>query len=100
MIVVSGMLRYHADRVADALESFQENAAATRREPGCAAYGLYADPDDPLLFRVFEEWADEESAAAHRQAPHFVAHQQRTAGAVASGELTRYTVEGAQRFVI
>ena len=43
------------------------------KEPGCRAYGLWADPDNPGQFRIFEEWDSQEALTEHFGTPHFAA---------------------------
>ena len=43
---------------------------ATRQEPGCLRYDLFASVTDPDLLTFVEEWDDEASLARHGTMPH------------------------------
>jgi quinol monooxygenase YgiN len=57
-----------AERVAAALAEMVE---PTRSEPGNLDYQVLRDPADPLLFVLFERYADAAAFDAHRATPHF-----------------------------
>ena len=42
-----------------------------RAEPGNLQYTVHRDPEDPLLFVIYEQYADEAAFQAHVAAPHF-----------------------------
>jgi quinol monooxygenase YgiN len=50
--------------------AFAPCGAATKREPGCLAYELNQDPDDPTVYLLFEKWKDVAALAAHLKAEH------------------------------
>lgn len=43
----------------------------SRAEPGCRFYQPYRDPDQPLVFRLFEIYDDEAAYRAHGESEHF-----------------------------
>jgi quinol monooxygenase YgiN len=43
----------------------------TQAEPGCRFYQVYQDPDQPLVFNIFEIYDDEEAFKAHGASEHF-----------------------------
>lgn len=43
----------------------------TRAEPGNLAYVIHRDPEDPRVFLLYEQYADEEAYAAHGASEHF-----------------------------
>jgi quinol monooxygenase YgiN len=47
------------------------NAAASRQEPGCLAFSVYQDADDPSRILLYEEYTDEDAFQRHRRTPHF-----------------------------
>jgi quinol monooxygenase YgiN len=47
--------------------------AASRAEPGCAAYGYAEDVTEPGLIHVFEVWADQAAIDAHFATAHMAA---------------------------
>lgn len=61
----------HEDEVARALEDV---APLIRGEPGCLTFLVHVSRDDPRHFLLFEEYVDEASFEAHRQAPHVREH--------------------------
>ncbi len=73
MIIVSGVMTVDPAKHDRMVELARDVAAASLEEPGCRAYGFWADPDQPGRFRVFEEWASQEALTEHFAAPHFAA---------------------------
>ena len=70
MIIVKGAVRFGEGEIARLTPAFETNIAATRAEPGCAAYSYAVDLLDPNLLHVAEEWSGEEAVDAHMQSPH------------------------------
>jgi quinol monooxygenase YgiN len=70
MIIAKGEVRFGAGEIARLTPAFEKNIAATRAEPGCAAYSYAVDLIDPNLLHVAEEWSGEEAVDAHMQSPH------------------------------
>ena len=58
----------HEDVVLDAIEKL---TAPSREEAGNRFYQAYQDPAEPLVFRLFEIYDDEEAYAAHGASDHF-----------------------------
>lgn len=54
--------------VRDALANL---APASRTEPGNIYYQAYQDPAEPLVFRIFEVYADQDAVTAHTEYEHF-----------------------------
>ena len=51
--------------------AFGELQAATKaNEPGCLQYDLFKSQAEPETYYVFEQYADADAVAAHRNAPH------------------------------
>lgn len=73
MIVVSGVLTVDPAHHQRMVELGRTVAEASRAEAGCLEYGVWADPDDPGRFRVFEEWVSQEALEEHFATPHFAA---------------------------
>jgi (4S)-4-hydroxy-5-phosphonooxypentane-2,3-dione isomerase len=46
----------------------------SRAEPGCEAYQAHRSTEDPRTFLLYERYADEAAAEAHRASDHFKAH--------------------------
>lgn len=96
MIVIAGTVAVRPERRDDAVHAARAMAIATRREPGCRAYGFHADLDDPNLFLVFEEWESEEALARHFGTEHMAAFRSELPGLLAGPpRLTRYIVSSA-----
>lgn len=51
----------------------QSMLAPSNAEPGCDAYILHTDPEDPSALFLYEQYADEAAFQAHCDSPHFVA---------------------------
>jgi len=70
MIVVTGTIDLAPESWEPACEAARIMAEATRAEPGCQAYGFYADIEQPHRLRIYEEWETAEALAAHFSMPH------------------------------
>jgi len=57
------------DRVRQLL---QQQATASRDEPGCLRFEVYHSQSDPLLFLLVERWASQAHVEQHRQGRAFV----------------------------
>ena len=53
------------------LDAIQKLTPPSREEPGNRFYQAFQDPAEPLVFRLFEIYDDEEAYAAHGASPHF-----------------------------
>lgn len=45
--------------------------AASREEPGCVTYIAHTVVGDPDMVLIYEQYADQAAAEAHRQSEHF-----------------------------
>lgn len=70
-LIVSGTIEIDPAQVETAKGVVGPLMAATRAEPGCIAYGFYADLDDPGAFHLYEEWESEAANEAHVATEHF-----------------------------
>ena len=59
------------DRLAAIIDELME---PSRAEPGCRFYQPHRSPDDPRLFFLYEQYADEAGYEAHMATPHFEEH--------------------------
>jgi quinol monooxygenase YgiN len=50
--------------------AFAPCIAATKKEPGCLAYELNRDPDDPTAYLLFEKWGNVAALATHLKLEH------------------------------
>ena len=53
------------------LDAIEKLGPLSREEPGNQYYQAFQDPAEPLVFRLFEIYDDEEAYAAHGASPHF-----------------------------
>lgn len=53
------------------LDAIAKLTPPSREEPGNRFYQAYQDPAEPLVFRLFEIYDDEDAYAAHGASPHF-----------------------------
>jgi quinol monooxygenase YgiN len=73
MIIVSGIMAVEPSSNDRMVELARTVAAESLKEPGCRTYGLWAHPDMPGRFRIFEEWESQEALTEHFATPHFAA---------------------------
>ena len=59
------------DRILQILETM---APLSRQEPGCVFYQAHRSPQDPRVFFLYEQYADEAGYEAHKATPHFQEH--------------------------
>lgn len=53
------------------LDAITKLTPLSRAEPGCRFYQAYQDPDEPLVFHLFEIYDDEDAYKAHGESAHF-----------------------------
>jgi autoinducer 2-degrading protein len=54
------------------LTATEENAAASRQEPGILRFDVLTDRADPTHVLLVEVYRDEEAAAAHKDTDHYL----------------------------
>lgn len=97
MIVVVASFRLPAEAVDAARVPMLAAIAATRAEPGCRAYAIAEDVEDPGLFRVSEQWDSREALAAHFDTPHMREwNAVRGALGMTDRQVAIYAVDGAE----
>jgi quinol monooxygenase YgiN len=69
--VVFAQYRVRAGAEARVASALRNMVAPTRAEPGNLDYQVFRDPKDPLVFVLFERYADESAFQAHLASPHF-----------------------------
>ncbi len=74
-IALAEMYVLHSRR-AELAALLSELAAATRQDPGCLAYRVTADTEDPDTFVVVAEYADAAAVARHYASEAFQRFQQ------------------------
>jgi quinol monooxygenase YgiN len=94
MIVVSGVLKLDPANHDAFAEIGAKIAAASLEEDGCSAYGWWADAKTPGVFRVFEEWADQDAIDTHFATPHMADFMGSLGGVgITEAEIHKYSVE-------
>ncbi|MCX7819449.1 MAG: antibiotic biosynthesis monooxygenase [Kiritimatiellae bacterium] len=73
MIVTLVHVRVKSEHLADFIEATRRNHEASIREPGCRRFDVLQSADDPTHFVLYEAYASEADAAAHKQTPHYAA---------------------------
>jgi len=70
MLIVSGIITMDPSGADEAVALVGPLVEATLAEPGNITYGFWADVNQPGVFRVYEEWADEDALNTHMGSPH------------------------------
>lgn len=74
----------HVQVVPDKLDAFieatRQNHMASVQESGNRRFDVLQDPEDPTHFILYEAYASEEDAAAHKQTAHYLAWRDAVAG--------------------
>jgi quinol monooxygenase YgiN len=71
MFVLSVDLRIKPENVEAFITKAVENAAASRKEPGCRQFDVLVDPKDRTRVMLYEVYADDKAFDAHQQTAHF-----------------------------
>jgi (4S)-4-hydroxy-5-phosphonooxypentane-2,3-dione isomerase len=71
MFVLSVDLRIKPENVESFIAKAVENAAASRKEPGCRQFDVLVDPKDRTQVMLYEVYLDDKAFEAHQQTPHF-----------------------------
>ena len=71
MFVLSVDLRIKPENIESFIAKAVENAADSRKEPGCRQFDVLVDPKDRTKVLLYEVYADEKAFEAHQQTPHF-----------------------------
>jgi quinol monooxygenase YgiN len=69
--VLSVAIRIKPENVDVWISKALENAAGSRKEPGCRQFEVLVDPADRAKVMLFEVYDDEKAFEAHQQTPHF-----------------------------
>lgn len=65
------------------LAAIRANHEASVHEPGNRRFDVLQDPADPARFCLYEAYASEADAKAHKETPHYLAWRDRVAGMMA-----------------
>ena len=71
MYVVCVKLEVKPEKVGAFVELATYDARETRKEPGNLRFDLVRAVDNPLVFRLYEVYRDEDAIKAHQQTPHY-----------------------------
>jgi quinol monooxygenase YgiN len=71
MFVLSVDLRIKPENVEAFTRKAIENAADSRKEPGCRQFDVLVDPKDKTRLMLYEVYVDEKAFDAHQQTAHF-----------------------------
>ena len=71
LLVVQVDIAVLPDQVDAFLAATQENAAASREEPGVLRFDVLTDRADPAHLVLVEVYRDEAAAAAHKDTAHY-----------------------------
>ncbi len=100
MIVISGLITVEASDHDAAVALFGPLVEATLAEDGNVTYGFWAHTSYPGVFRVYEEWDNDEALTAHMSAPHMIEFLGGMAGLKVTGtEINRYDVSAITKFM-
>lgn len=73
-ILHTAHLRVRPDIVDNFLARLLRHAATSLdREPGCRRFDIQQECNDPTLFLLVEEYADDAALQTHRDSPHYQA---------------------------
>jgi quinol monooxygenase YgiN len=71
MFVLSVDLRIKPENVESFTSKAVQNAADSRKEPGCKQFDVLVDPKDRTKILLYEVYIDEKAFEAHQQTAHF-----------------------------
>jgi (4S)-4-hydroxy-5-phosphonooxypentane-2,3-dione isomerase len=86
MFVLSVDLRIKPENVESFTAKAVENAAASRKEPGCKQFDVLVDPKDRTQVMLYEVYVDEKAFEAHQQTAHFKSYVTEAVPLLASRE--------------
>jgi quinol monooxygenase YgiN len=69
-VVVVATIQVKPGTEDEALAALTASIPPTHEEPGCLAYALHRDVDDPTRFIMVERWESADALDAHGRAPH------------------------------
>lgn len=72
-VVVAATVLVKPEAQDEALAAVTTAIEATHDEPGCIAYALHRDREDPARFVIIEKWASAAALKEHGETPHLKA---------------------------
>lgn len=101
MLVVIAECRILPEFWQDFEEEMMGLVNTVRSEAGCSRYDVLTSIEEPGLFMILEEWANEHALEAHLKTAHMVEHFQRsTPWQTEPVRLTRYQVSESEHLVL
>lgn len=98
-IIINAHFQAAPGREKELASALQALVAPSRKEPGCLAYELHFDPEDPARFMFYEKFAGQAAIDLHILSPHFKNFQsylQTHDGVIATQTVTKWrSVEAA-----
>jgi autoinducer 2-degrading protein len=86
MFVLSVDLRIKPENVESFIAKALENAAHSRKEPGCKQFDVLVNPKDRTHAMLYEVYLDEKAFEAHQETAHFKKYLAEAVPLVASRE--------------
>jgi autoinducer 2-degrading protein len=83
MLIVHVHVHVKPESVAPFAEASEENALASRREPGVLRFDVLQQEDDVRRFVLIEHYRSAEAAAAHKETAHYLKWRDRVADMMA-----------------
>jgi quinol monooxygenase YgiN len=100
MLIVSGIISMEPEGHDQAVALIGPLVEATLAEEGNITYGFWADPSQKGVFRVYEEWADDDAIASHMATEHMGTFLVGMGELPITGtELTQHRVEESTRLM-
>lgn len=94
--VVAAKWRAHPGKADRLRQVIEEMTPPSRAEPGCVFYQAQRSEEDPNLFLLYEQYADEAGYEAHQATEHFtrLVKQEAIPNLLAAREREFYTTIG------
>jgi quinol monooxygenase YgiN len=93
-LVLNVHMQAQAGRERDLETQLRALLEPTRKEPGCLAYELHKDPENPGKFMLYEKFKDQAALDLHLDTPHFkkfLAYRGAGVDPIATVVVTRWT---------
>jgi autoinducer 2-degrading protein len=72
MLVTTVLVRVHQENIQDFINATIENHQHSIKEPGNMRFDLLQSHNEPNCFTLYEAYATEAAAAAHKQTAHYL----------------------------
>lgn len=90
MIVFTGTIDIDPEQRDVFVEAVRKATPLVRGEAGCESFAFSADLEDENRFHLSEQWADEETLAAHNTSAHMLEFRQSMGPLVRGGGIVRW----------